>query len=148
MSIVNHTTCRVIYGDTDNMGMAYHANYLRWFEIGRTELFRSLGLPYREIEARGLYLPVSEAHCKYLHPVRYDDVLVIETTVDPTVRGGMKFHYVIRIEADRTLAARGWTLHACVTSEGKVIRPPAFLKEAIRTCVGLASDDGRESRYP
>lgn len=148
MPIVNHTTCRVIYGDTDNMGMAYHANYLRWFEIGRTELFRFLGLPYREVEARGIYLPVSEVHCNYLRPVRYDDVLIIETTVDPTVRGGMKFHYTIRIEADQTIAARGWTLHACVTPEGRVVRPPSFLKEAIDRCAGLRSDDVRASRYP
>ncbi len=146
MPIVNKTTCRVIYGDTDNMGMAYHANYLRWFEIGRTELFRSLGLPYREVEARGIYLPVSEVHCKYLHPVHYDDVLVVETTVDPTVRGGMKFHYTVSIEADRILAARGWTLHACVTPEGRVVRPPAFLQEAMLRCADGSFDDGREPR--
>ena len=73
----HRTTYRVIYGDTDNMGVAYYANYLRWFEIGRTEMFRHLGLTYSEIEARGIFLPVAEAHCKYLAPAHYDELLVI-----------------------------------------------------------------------
>ena len=62
------TPYRVIYGDTDTMGVVYHANYLRWFEIGRTELFRYLGMPYREIEARGLMLPVSEGQLQVPYP--------------------------------------------------------------------------------
>ena len=58
----NRTTCRVIYGDTDNMGQAYYGNYFRWFEIGRTELFRSLGISYASVESRGIFLPVAEAY--------------------------------------------------------------------------------------
>ena len=64
--IMYRSTCRVIYGDTDGMGVAYHANYLRWFEMGRSELFRFLGMTYKDIESRGFYLPVSEAHCKFI----------------------------------------------------------------------------------
>ena len=75
------TTIRVIYGDTDNMGQAYYGNYFRWFEIGRNEMFRSLGLPYKSVEERGIFLPVAEAHCKYCVAAQYDDVLVIETSV-------------------------------------------------------------------
>ncbi|MEA3232882.1 MAG: acyl-CoA thioesterase, partial [Thermodesulfobacteriota bacterium] len=86
---------RVIYGDTDNMGMAYHANYFRWFEMGRTEMFRSLGLPYRDIEAKGVYLPVSECQCKFISPARYDDRIAIETSLDPGMRAGVRFNYVI-----------------------------------------------------
>jgi acyl-CoA thioester hydrolase len=146
--IPHQSTCRVIYGDTDNMGMAYHANYLRWFEIGRTELFRSLGFTYKEIEAQGIFLPVSEIGCKYLRPVRYDDLLIIETTVDKTVRGGVKFHYIIWIEsADSAPAARGWTLHACVTTDGKVVRPPGFLKEIISRCWSDPPDGSRTARH-
>ena len=91
----HQTHYRVIYGDTDNMGVAYHANYLRWFEIGRTELLRAWGLPYREIEARGIQLPVAEAHCKYQQPARYDDLLTIEATLDTSTRGGVKIDYRI-----------------------------------------------------
>ena len=64
---------RVRYGDTDQMGVAYYANYLRWFEIGRAEMLRALGTSYREVEADGLSLPVVEARCRYHKPARYDD---------------------------------------------------------------------------
>jgi acyl-CoA thioester hydrolase len=125
------TTVRVIYGDTDNMGIAYHANYFRWFEIGRSEMFRSLGLAYREIEKRGIFLPVSEVGCKFLAPVRYDDLLVIETALDPAVRGGMKFDYRIFKKKDETVLARGFSKHACMNREGKVVRPPAFIMDLV-----------------
>ncbi|GBC63619.1 acyl-CoA thioesterase [Desulfonema ishimotonii] len=127
----HRTTYRVIYGDTDQMGVVYHANYLRWFEMGRSELFRHIGLTYKAIEAKGLSLPVSEAWCKYLHPARYDDVLVIETTLDGTVRAGMKFDYRILRESDEKPLVNGFTRHACLSAEGRVVRPPGFLKELI-----------------
>ena len=131
--MLNHrTTSRVIYGDTDRMGYAYNANYLRWFEMGRSELFRSLGLTYREIEERGIFLPVSEAYCKYISPVQYDDLLVIETTLDTAVKGAIKFDYRLFSNNGSKPIAEGYTKHPCVTSEGKVVRPPAFLREFIK----------------
>jgi acyl-CoA thioester hydrolase len=130
--LTHSTTYRVIYGDTDNMGVAYHANYLRWFEIGRTEMFRSWGLPYKEIEQRGIRLPVSEVLCKFIAPARYDEVLVIETALDAGVRGGVKFDYRIFGQDDHKLLARGYTRHACVDGQGKVVRPPQFLVSLIR----------------
>ena len=72
---------RVRYGDTDQMGMAYYGNYLRWFEIGRAEMMRSLGMSYRAVEEAGIRLPVLEARCRYLKPARYDDLVAIETGV-------------------------------------------------------------------
>jgi acyl-CoA thioester hydrolase len=132
-SPVHKTRARVIYGDTDNMGMAYHANYFRWFEIGRTEYFRALGLSYREIEVRGVFLPVSEAFCKFVTPARYDDLLTIETTLDRSFRSGVRFEYRLLDEAGSTLMAKGFTKHACLNPEGKVIRPPAFLWDALKT---------------
>ena len=127
----HRTTCRVIYGDTDNMGVAYHANYLRWFEMGRTEMFRSLGLTYKSIESKGVYLPVSEAYCKFKSPAHYDDLIVIETTLDTRVRGGIKFDYSIFREDGKTLLVHGYTKHACLNGSGRVIRPPVFLLELI-----------------
>lgn len=129
---VHRAQTRVIYGDTDNMGMAYHANYFRWFEIGRSEYFRSLGLSYKDIENRGLQLPVSEAFCKFITPARYDDLLIIETILDRSVRGGVRFEYRLTDETGGKLMARGYTKHACVNPEGKVIRPPAFLWEVLK----------------
>lgn len=129
--IVHRTPYRVIYGDTDNMGVAYHANYFRWFEIGRSETFRTLGLTYKSIEEKGFFLPVSEAHCKYVSAARYDDLIIIETTVDLTVRAGMKFDYLIQSENGGRIHARGYTRHACIDANGKVVRPPPFLVEVI-----------------
>lgn len=150
------TAYRVIYGDTDQMGVAYYANYLRWFEMGRTEMFRRLGVTYGEIEAQGIALPVLEAFCKYHQPARYDDVIVVETILDPAVRAGMKFDYRVFRESDGgsakgetggelpfpavqkdgrvaggPLLAEGYTRHACLNRKGRVVRPPAFLTEAI-----------------
>jgi len=123
---------RVIYGDTDAMGIAYHANYLRWFEMGRNELFRHLGLPYREIEAEGFMLPVSEVKCKYLTPARYDDVLVIETTVNAGFRAGIQFDYVIANKDCTVTHTTGYTRHAFVNTQGRVVRPPVFIRDLIK----------------
>lgn len=129
--ITHKTTYRVIYGDTDNMGIAYYANYLRWFEMGRTELFRALGLPYTVIEEKGIFLPVSEVFCKFQNSLRYDDVLVIETSLDDGIRGGMKFDYRLLREDEKTIIATGYTKHAFLNESGRVIRPPAFLRKLI-----------------
>lgn len=128
----HHTIYRVIYADTDNMGVVYHANYLKWFEVGRTEMFRSLGLTYKDIEGRGFYLPVSEAYCKYLSSAHYDDVITIETSVDASFRAGMKFDYRIFRDEDGENLVRGFTKHAFVNGEGRIVRPPAFIKTMLK----------------
>ncbi len=138
--VLRHTTrCRVIYADTDGMGIAYHANYLRWFEIGRNEMFRALGLPYRVIAERGIALPVSEVYCRFLAPVRYDDLLVIETTLDRAVRGGVKFNYRILDDTESRVLACGTTRHACLDRQGLVVRPPAFIREVIASAERAAT---------
>jgi acyl-CoA thioester hydrolase len=128
---IHKTTSRVIYGDTDNMGQAYYGNYFRWFEIGRNELFRSLGISYASVECRGIFLPVAEAYCKYLVPAGYDDLLMIETSLDTRLKGAIKFDYRIFSQDAKTLLAQGYTRHACLNREGKVVRPPTFIKEVI-----------------
>ena len=130
--LTHRTTCRVIYGDTDRMGYAYNANYLRWFEIGRAELFRSMGMTYKEIEEQGIYLPVSEVFCKFIAPVAYDDLLQIEATIDLQVKAGIKIDYGLYGEDGREKIAEGYTLHACVNREGRVVRPPLFLIKFLR----------------
>ena len=129
--LLNKTPCRVIYGDTDKMGYAYHANYFRWFEMGRSELLRSFGTSYKEIEEKGIFLPVYEAHCRYLIPIMYDDTLIVETGLDDEVRGGLKFDYRLYRQTDQQLIAEGYTKHPCVNGDGKVVRPPEFLMELI-----------------
>jgi acyl-CoA thioester hydrolase len=126
------TSYRVIYGDTDNMGIAYYANYLRWFEIGRTELLRAWGITYKEIEARGIFLPVSEAHCKYVTPAEYDEILLIEATLDSEVKAGLKIDYRITSQDGNTLHATGYTRHPFLNRDGRVVRPPDFMRALLR----------------
>ena len=129
--ITHKTTYRVIYGDTDKMGVVYYSNYLRWFEMGRTEFFRYLGLTYKEIEEKGIFLPVAEAYCKYLYPAHYDDVLIIETSLDTSVKASMKFNYLILSEQGNTILAKGKTRHAFTDRSGRVVRPPKLLIDLI-----------------
>jgi acyl-CoA thioester hydrolase len=129
--LTHRTKCRVTYGDTDKMGFVYHANYFRWFEIGRSEMFRHLGIPYKSIESKGFYLPLSEVHCKFNSPSQYDDILLVETSLDISVKAGMKFNYRIFSEDGKKILAKGYTKHACVDNKGRVVRPPEFLVKII-----------------
>jgi acyl-CoA thioester hydrolase len=123
-------TIRVIYGDTDMMGVAYYGNYLRWFEVGRNELIRARGMTYRQFEDRGLILPVVEASVKYWKSALYDDVLEIHTTVSELSRVRMGFEYVIRRGEDRI--ATGATVHACLSKAGKPSRIPDDVADMLR----------------
>ena len=123
---------RVRYGDTDQMGFAYYANYLRWFEIGRAETMRSLGTSYRAIEESGVRLPVMEAHCRYLQPARYDDEVAIETGVAEEGRARVRFAYRIVRVADGVLLAHGGTEHCYLDAAGRPVRPSALLSDLLR----------------
>ena len=120
------TRLRVIYGDTDQMGVVYYANYLRFFEAGRNEFIRARGLRYRDFEeAFGLRLPVTEAVVGYRQPARYDDLLDLEITLGEVRRASLRFEY--RLLREGTLLATGHTVHACVDLGGRVARLPAEL---------------------
>ena len=127
----NRTTYRVIYGDTDQMGVVYYANYLRWFEKGRSEWLRQIGRPYAGIESLGLHFPVVDVHCKYFQSAHYDDVIVIETTLNVVNRASLVFTYRILREADQYMLAEGTTKHACVDHSGKLMRLPQELVDAL-----------------
>ena len=125
-------TLRVRYGDTDQMGVAYYANYLRWFEIGRAELMRDLGLSYQRVETElGVMLPVLEARCRYLKPARYDDLVTIESGVSEIRRASLTFAYRI-LGADGELLATGMTEHCFLTPEGRPTRAPQALVDLIQ----------------
>jgi acyl-CoA thioester hydrolase len=124
------------------MGFVYHANYFRWFEIARSEMLRSMGVSYKSIESKGCYLPLSEMYCKFNTPSQYDDILLIETSLDKRYRAGMKFDYQIFSENGDKLLASGYTKHACVDSRGCVVRPPTYLMEMIaENSDSVKSDD-------
>jgi acyl-CoA thioester hydrolase len=131
------TEVRVRYAETDQMGIVYYANYLVWFELGRVELLRSLGLAYSRLETdHGCILPVIEATCRYKSPARYDDEILIETR-PAMLRGSvLKFSYRIlrkapkgqeqtgpeQTEKEQTLLAEGETVH--VVCDDKLQRKP------------------------
>ena len=132
--IVSRAEVRVRYAETDMMGIAYHANYLPWFEIGRTALLREQGLPYAELERIGYRLPVLEVRAKYQRPALYDDVLTIETTM--TERPILRIRLDYRVLRGEELLATGHTEHAFINQENQPIRPPpqfvARMKELFR----------------
>lgn len=123
---------RVRYADTDQMGFAYYAHYLRWFEIGRAEMLRSLGSSYRAVEERGTSLPVVEAGCRYFKPARYDDLITIETGVERLSRASVRFAYRVVREESGELLATGHTEHCFMTREGKPGRPEPQLAEMLK----------------
>ena len=118
------TTDRVIYGDTDQMGVVYYANYLRWFEKGRSEFLRRIGLPYKTIEEQGFQFPVTEVSCRYFRSARYDDVITIATQLSSVGRATLNFDYTISREGDSASLALGSTKHACVDADGRIKRIP------------------------
>jgi acyl-CoA thioester hydrolase len=136
----NVTSYRVIYGDTDKMGIVYYANYLRWFERGRCEFLRQLGVPYGAIEARGIHFPVVEASCRYVKPAHYDDVVLIETRLDSLSRRTLIFSYRILRQGDDMPLATGSTKHACVDGAGKVLRTPTDLVHILEQAVAQETE--------
>jgi acyl-CoA thioester hydrolase len=125
---------RVIYGDTDQMGMVYYANYLRYFEIARNEYLRVAGATYRTFEeTHGLMLPVVEAHVAYHKPARYDDELHVWASVAPRGAASVRFQYEIRrgAGAGAEKLVSGHTIHACINREGRVVRLPAEMRAAV-----------------
>jgi acyl-CoA thioester hydrolase len=121
--ITSRSTVTVRYAETDMMGIVYHANYLPWFEIGRTTLLKEQGVPYRELEAEGFRLPVLEVGVKYLRPALYDDEVTVITTLREKPLLRIRLEYELR--RGHELLVTGFTLHAFIDREGKPVRPPA-----------------------
>jgi acyl-CoA thioester hydrolase len=120
---------RVIFGDTDQMGVVYYANYLRYFEGARAAYWRGLGRSYKDLEAWGVALPVVEAHCEYRRPAYYEDVLVVGVWVSQLRAASLRFAY--RIHRGDELIAEGTTRHAVLGKDGKLRALPPILRDAI-----------------
>ncbi len=116
---------RVRYAETDQMGVVYHANYLVWFEVGRVELIRKMGLSYKQMEIEeNCMIAVVEANARYRCPARYDDQLVIETRLTAARSSVIRFGYRVVRVADGTLLCEGQTVHVVVDREMKKTRLP------------------------
>ncbi|MHB9154460.1 MAG: acyl-CoA thioesterase [Endomicrobiales bacterium] len=118
---------RVPYADTDQMGMVYYANYLVYFERGRTEWLREHGLTYRNLEEKGMYFPVVECECRYQAPACYDDLLRVRTGIGG--KGPASIEFVYEISRDGKLLATGWTKHPLVNRDFKPVRLPPGIRE-------------------
>jgi acyl-CoA thioester hydrolase len=132
--MLKHTTSiRVRYADTDKMQFVYNGKYLEYFEVGRTELLRSCGLAYSEVEKQGYQLPLIEAGVKYFSPGRYDDVLNIEASVKELYTPKVHIEYKITREGTGELISEGFTTHIFINEETKrAVKPPKIYIDALK----------------
>lgn len=138
---------RVRYAETDQMGIAYYANHFIWFEIGRAELLRALGISYASLEERGLFTPVVEAYCKYKTPAKYDELIEVDTSIVMVKGARMRFDYQIRHHDSGQTIAEGYTVMAFVDRRGRPIaieRVYPDVYERLRA-TSIDSDGGIES---
>lgn len=125
---VSSSTLRVRYAETDQMGVVYYANYLIWFEVGRTDWLRETGATYRSMEEEGVQLPVIEAHCDYRQGARYDDEVEIRTRGRKLSPVRIRFDYEVIRRADGAVLATGHTVHATIDRNGRPMRMPDRVK--------------------
>lgn len=119
---------RVPYAHVDQMAVVYYANYFVYFEMARADMLREAGIPYTEMEKRGVLLPVVEAHCEYRKPARYDDLLVV---VSRCSQKGPCLRIEYEVKRDDDVLVTGYTEHVCLSPEGKVLRPAPELKKLV-----------------
>ena len=124
---------RVIYGDTDAGQVVYYANYFRWFESGRRELFRSLKIDYSALDKSGIITPVVEAHCNYYSPARYDDEVEIETRISEVKDKSIRFEYKVFRKKDKKLLSLGHTVNVFVDRQKmKSVKIPQDIRKKIK----------------
>ena len=141
--MVKHTSSvRVRYADTDQMKFVYYGKFFEYFEQGRSDLLRDIGLPYTRVEEMGLFIPVIEAHASYKKAARYDDLLQVVTILrDPPV-ARVRLDYEVYKEGEKDLLADGYTIHSFVNAEtGKPTRAPAQFVEAIEKAIEKSGRD-------
>lgn len=130
--LVNKTLIRVRYADTDKMQFVYNGKYFEYFEVGRTELLRSIGLPYKKIETMGFQLPVLESFIKYKNAGKYDDLLEVQAIVKELPHPKIHIDYVIKRNETEEIIAEGYTEHIFIKEDTKkAVRPPQFYIDAI-----------------
>ena len=133
MSRRTSTTFRVRYGETDQMGVVYHPNYLVWCEIGRTELIRELGVSYAELERRGVLLAVADAGVRYSVAAHYDDVVRVDTTLAEVRSRSVRFEYEVhRVEPNPARLATAHTTLISIDREGQLRALPPEVKSLFR----------------
>lgn len=132
----------VRYAETDQMGHAYYAGYLVWFEVARTEYCKARGFRYADMERETeTFLPVVEAHCSYRRPLRYDDSFVVLTRVEALQRRAITFHYEVRSPDRNVLYAEGYTRHIFVGKGGRPKPIPESYRKFLQPVPAAAVSD-------
>ncbi|HWP83083.1 MAG TPA: thioesterase family protein [Bacteroidota bacterium] len=135
------TEIRVRYADTDQMRFVYYAKYFEYFEQGRSDLLRQIGLPYSEIEHLGIWLPVIEAHAKYIRSARYDDLLVVETAMKEMPVARVRIEYKIFRNGEDEPIVEGFTVHGFLNATtGKPTRAPGVFLQAVEEAMRKSAD--------
>jgi acyl-CoA thioester hydrolase len=147
-SPIGETRVRVRYAETDQMQVVYHSNYLIWFEVGRVEFIRQLGMDYKIMEQEGCGIAVVDAHLSYRAPARYDDELVIETRLLAARGAVVKFGYAIRRVSDRLLLCEGETVHVVVGDDMKKRTLPAKYAERFAAWLNVPASDLSDAIQP
>lgn len=126
---IHSVNLRVRYQETDQMGVVYYANYYVWFEVARTEYFRNLGFPYRNLEKEGIYLVVVNSSCQYKQPAHYDDQITVKSRISSIKNTSFIFEY--EVEREKDILAVGKTVHVFINRKGKPVKIPAKVRELI-----------------
>lgn len=140
--MVTKSKVTVRYAETDKMGIVHHAVYPIWFEIGRTDFIKEAGMPYSVMEEQGVMTPLTELQCKYLLPARYEEELVIETSVGKITAARIIFNYRVLREKDGALLAQGSTGHGFVNSRTFL---PINMKKTMPKIFRVITDAAEES---
>jgi len=129
----SETRLRVRYAETDQMGVVYHANYFVWFEVGRVEYCRQRGISYRDLEQQqAVYMAVSEARCRFISPARYDDEIIVRTSLGRLRRRSLTFNYDVIRAADDVLLAEGETVHIFLNSDSRPRTLPPHVARSLQ----------------
>ncbi|HNY29468.1 MAG TPA: thioesterase family protein [Fibrobacteria bacterium] len=135
------TLVRVRYSETDQMRFVYYAHHFVYYEVARTEWLAAKVLPYDQMEAQGFAIPVLEAHCQYLSPARYGDLLAVELSARSLDGLRIRFDYrTFRGSPQGELLATGWTVHVCMDALGKPRRPPPEVRAVLADSSRNAGD--------
>jgi len=130
--IKHKTKIRVRYADTDQMRVVHHARFLEYFELGRSDLIRMLGMSYGDLETKGYLLPVVEVFAKYHRPALYDEMIIVESLIKEIPKASLRIEYNVMREGEPDILAEGYTVHGFLNaSTNKPTRAPAFFIEMI-----------------
>ena len=122
---------KIFYKDVDQMGIVYYSRYFEYFEEARTELLASIGLGVTDVEKKGIMLPVISSHCDYLKGARFEQTIIIRTSISTEPRSKLQIDYSVFIEDEKEPIATGYTEHAFVNDKGAAVRAPKMILERL-----------------